>query len=164
MDRGTRISIAENLRQPSFTSPWIALYHLLERPWRERAWVLQEITLAKAAFVYCRNQSQPWIVVATAARIACDTRNMIFRMLVEQGSWEPQLFTFTNRNPIEQLGFTRENWMQCYREARRFLTNTTKLLRKHWVAQNNLSQRTSHANVSFCRTRPTRFWVCCRQT
>lgn len=117
MDRGTRISIAENLRQLSFTSSWIALYHLLGRPWWERAWVLQETTLAKAAFVYCGNQSQPWIVIVTAARIACDTGNMIFRMLVEQGSWEPQLFTFTNRNPIEQLVFTRESWMQCHREA-----------------------------------------------
>jgi hypothetical protein len=41
---------------------WIALQHLLQRPWFERAWIIQEVALAKKAQVVCGDRKVDWEV------------------------------------------------------------------------------------------------------
>ncbi len=39
---------------------WAAVANLLQRPWFQRTWIIQEAVLAKRAQVVCGNQSVPW--------------------------------------------------------------------------------------------------------
>ena len=39
---------------------WVAVINLLQRPWFQRTWIIQEAVLAKRAQVVCGNQSVPW--------------------------------------------------------------------------------------------------------
>jgi len=49
---------------------WIALSHLIDRPWFERLWIRQEVTLAsEAATLMCGHQTIPWTSVCHA--VAC---------------------------------------------------------------------------------------------
>ncbi|KAH8674354.1 heterokaryon incompatibility protein-domain-containing protein [Tricladium varicosporioides] len=112
MRRETTIANVKHLCEPSFADQWMALYHLLRRPWWERAWVLQEIVLAKSATVYCGDQSQPWAIIGNAARVACITRSIVSSMLAKQGVGKSGLFC--NSRNVEGLVVTRLQWMQLH--------------------------------------------------
>ncbi|KAF2730727.1 hypothetical protein EJ04DRAFT_567496 [Polyplosphaeria fusca] len=43
---------------------WLGLIALLERPWFKRAWVVQEIALAKNAIVYCGRYNFSWEILS----------------------------------------------------------------------------------------------------
>ncbi|KAK4168245.1 hypothetical protein QBC43DRAFT_309933 [Cladorrhinum sp. PSN259] len=52
---------ANILLSPIFRPAWDAFYRLLNtRPWWYRAWVVQEITVARAAWVLCGNSAISW--------------------------------------------------------------------------------------------------------
>ncbi|KAH7124445.1 hypothetical protein EDB81DRAFT_765804 [Dactylonectria macrodidyma] len=55
------------VRDQSFKYHWIALGELLQREWWDRAWILQEITLARRALVVCGPYAVDWdrIIKAT---------------------------------------------------------------------------------------------------
>ncbi|KAF1955262.1 hypothetical protein CC80DRAFT_549467 [Byssothecium circinans] len=52
-------SVGDNHPNLSYHN-WLGFIALINRPWFKRAWVVQEITLARAAFVICGNKSFPW--------------------------------------------------------------------------------------------------------
>ncbi|KAL9105468.1 MAG: hypothetical protein Q9187_008707, partial [Circinaria calcarea] len=45
---------------PQHYALWIALYHLMCRPWWKRVWVIQEIIAATLATIYCGTESISW--------------------------------------------------------------------------------------------------------
>ena len=48
------------------TYSWSALSQFFDRPYWRRAWVMQEITVAKETVVQCGQQTTDWIIVAKA--------------------------------------------------------------------------------------------------
>jgi Heterokaryon incompatibility protein (HET) len=48
---------------------WAALLSLMKRPWFGRRWVVQEMALAKKAFLHCGKDSVPWDDFADALRL-----------------------------------------------------------------------------------------------
>jgi hypothetical protein len=52
---------------------WIALHRLFSRPWWSRAWVLQEITMAKQAAFVCGQKSAAWPIIELAIQAAYKT-------------------------------------------------------------------------------------------
>lgn len=67
--------ISHVVRDQSFKYHWIALGELLQREWWDRAWILQEITLARKALVVCGPYAADWdrIIKATASFDYCHT-------------------------------------------------------------------------------------------
>ena len=45
---------------------WEALHRLLNRPWFERIWVVQEAAKASQAWVLCGNEQMPWELIIRA--------------------------------------------------------------------------------------------------
>jgi hypothetical protein len=43
--------------------PWLALGHLLRRPWFQRVWTVQECVLAREAVIYCGEKEMPWKMI-----------------------------------------------------------------------------------------------------
>jgi len=47
-------------QDPGSTAEWAALHNLMQRPWFNRRWIVQEIALARSATLYCGDQSISW--------------------------------------------------------------------------------------------------------
>lgn len=47
-------------QDPGTPSEWAALLHLMQRPWFNRRWIVQEISLARRATLYCGSKSVSW--------------------------------------------------------------------------------------------------------
>ena len=45
---------------PGSSEQWAALHNLMQRPWFNRRWIVQEIALARSATLYCGDQSVSW--------------------------------------------------------------------------------------------------------
>ena len=52
-----------------YTSGWAALAQVLARPWWTRAWIFQEVLLAKSAEVWCGNDHCSWNTFAAVAKV-----------------------------------------------------------------------------------------------
>ncbi|EXJ74247.1 uncharacterized protein A1O5_02543 [Cladophialophora psammophila CBS 110553] len=111
MDSGTRISVVDELLDNTHLESWTSFHELLQRPWWERAWVLQEITLASNISVQCGNISKPWIVINAAAQIAYDTWTIVASRPAQGGSWMPA----SSRDVVGALLHTRHRWRQYHR-------------------------------------------------
>lgn len=59
-----RIAEATGLRGRITHHQWLGLLALLSRPWFQRAWVVQELALARQATVICGNRMVPWARLA----------------------------------------------------------------------------------------------------
>ncbi|WPH04729.1 heterokaryon incompatibility protein 6, or allele [Acrodontium crateriforme] len=54
---------------PGTPVEWAALHNLMQRPWFQRRWVVQEISLARKATLFCGAQSVSWPNFAAAAAL-----------------------------------------------------------------------------------------------
>jgi hypothetical protein len=54
---------------PRATDKWLALLHLMQRPWFSRRWVVQEIALARNARIHCGSDEILWKDFATAVEM-----------------------------------------------------------------------------------------------
>ena len=59
-------------QDPGTSAEWAALHNLMQRPWFNRRWIVQEISLARSATLFCGNESVPWpdFSAATALFVA----------------------------------------------------------------------------------------------
>lgn len=57
------------IQDPSLFQKWEAICNLFARPWWRRVWVLQEILLAKEAFLYCGKLFVDWKVIIANCKI-----------------------------------------------------------------------------------------------
>ncbi|KAI1774487.1 heterokaryon incompatibility protein-domain-containing protein [Hypoxylon cercidicola] len=58
----TRHRMLEQYGLPDITDDsWKYIRDLVERPWFSRTWIIQEITLARQAHLYCGNSTMPWV-------------------------------------------------------------------------------------------------------
>lgn len=56
-------------KDPGTTAEWAALHNLMQRPWFNRRWIVQEISLARQATLYCGDQSISWPDFAAATSL-----------------------------------------------------------------------------------------------
>ncbi|KXL50896.1 hypothetical protein M433DRAFT_61022 [Acidomyces richmondensis BFW] len=73
IERLLRLEDFDPLTQdPGTPTEWAALHNLMQRPWFNRRWIVQEISLARSATLYCGNQSVSWpdFSAATALFVA----------------------------------------------------------------------------------------------
>ncbi|KAK5135282.1 hypothetical protein LTR08_005385 [Meristemomyces frigidus] len=47
-------------KDPGTPAEWAALHNLMQRPWFSRRWIVQEISLARSATLFCGSQSVTW--------------------------------------------------------------------------------------------------------
>ncbi|KAK5110699.1 hypothetical protein LTR85_000742 [Meristemomyces frigidus] len=89
-------SFDEITTRPKYADRWRALAVLMNRPWFTRRWVVQEISLAKEATLYCGKSSVDWttfeLAVALFERVAT-TLNLLFRSsATAQYMYDPEFF------------------------------------------------------------------------
>jgi hypothetical protein len=53
-------NFTEFLQEPTRKDAFTAVVHLMKRPWFTRRWVIQEISSARRAFLYCGAARMPW--------------------------------------------------------------------------------------------------------
>jgi hypothetical protein len=67
--------------KPKYISSWVALYSLFRRPWRSRAWIIQELLMAKQLQLFCGKKSISWQIISlaifTAMRMTYDIEQII---------------------------------------------------------------------------------------
>lgn len=76
-DKADRIAASRHLIHAEYAGAWIALNKLLSLQWWSRAWVLQELILAKRAVVVYGKMSATWPVVNCAILIFASTWSLV---------------------------------------------------------------------------------------
>ena len=71
-------------RDPGTPPEWAALLNLMQRPWFNRRWIVQEIALARRATVFCGDQSVSWQDFSGAVAL-CVSRHQDLRRLFQSG-------------------------------------------------------------------------------
>lgn len=56
-------------KDPGTPAEWAALHNLMQRPWFNRRWIVQEIALARKATLLCGNESVSWNDFAAAVAL-----------------------------------------------------------------------------------------------
>jgi hypothetical protein len=56
-------------QDPGTPAEWAALHNLMQRPWFNRRWIVQEISLARSATLYCGSQSVSWTDFSAATAL-----------------------------------------------------------------------------------------------
>ncbi|GKT52681.1 HET-domain-containing protein [Colletotrichum tofieldiae] len=69
-------------RDPGTTTKWAALIELMQRPWFSRRWIVQEISLARKATVYCGDDAVSWHDFAAAIALLV-SRNADLRSILQ---------------------------------------------------------------------------------
>jgi hypothetical protein len=94
------------VKNPKNSNNWMALSSLMKREWFSRRWVVQEITLARTATIYCGDASVDWadfaVAVSLFESVETEARS-ISRTIQQSGpSGMPDLL-----GEIRSLGATR---------------------------------------------------------
>ncbi|KAF4630773.1 hypothetical protein G7Y89_g7369 [Cudoniella acicularis] len=114
MEPTTRMGVVHNLVKKKHISSWLSLQRFFSRPWWGRAWIFQEVAVAKRIVVYCGCISKPWIVINLAAQVASDTYHSIH--ILVNGWWrvfrKPYTWPGSNCDLILQLVHSREERVQ----------------------------------------------------
>lgn len=103
--RVLNLSHLDQLVQDELTSSgWAAFLDLMKRPWFSRRWILQEIALAREAYLHCGHESITWREFAEAVSLFTSKQHDVRKLF--QGS------PFYDHHPdflgeIEQLGANR---------------------------------------------------------
>jgi hypothetical protein len=63
-----------------YTGKWQALMMLMQRDWFSRRWIVQEITLASKARIYCGPDSLPWKKFAGAVELFAEVETTTHRL------------------------------------------------------------------------------------
>ena len=63
-----------------YSSKWRALMVLMQREWFSRRWVVQELSLAKKAEIWCGPDSMPWKEFAVAVELFVEVENATHRL------------------------------------------------------------------------------------
>jgi hypothetical protein len=56
--------------KPKCTSSWVALHSLFNRPWWSRAWIIQELLMAKQLQLFCGKKSSSWHIISVVIYVA----------------------------------------------------------------------------------------------
>lgn len=87
--------ISHIIREKSYKNAWTALGNLLNRPWWPRAWILQEIILARSAVILCGRWCIDWSKASKAP--ACfDLCSLYIDKIQEVTTIERHFDYFTN--------------------------------------------------------------------
>jgi Heterokaryon incompatibility protein (HET) len=65
------------------SAAYFPLCRLMSRPWFERVWIIQEITLAADAVVYCGEWKMPWMALVEAFGFLQDVGRDVFHGLLD---------------------------------------------------------------------------------
>lgn len=66
---GTLSGIYRELLVPALFASWTALFHILCRRWWSRAWILQELLVARDVTVFCGSSNIPWSIMVVAISV-----------------------------------------------------------------------------------------------
>jgi hypothetical protein len=66
---GTLSQIFQNLLGRELAASWTALFHVFCQRWWRRAWILQDLLVAKSVTVFCGKMNLPWSVMVVAITV-----------------------------------------------------------------------------------------------
>ncbi|OCL10920.1 HET-domain-containing protein [Glonium stellatum] len=114
MQTNTRLALVQGLIAPKYIHSWKSLHQLFSRAWWSRAWVLQEITVARQATVFCGTISRPWSVISMAASVASDTFYIVHQLINGESltSEAPYAWKASHCDVVAQIIAKRERWTQ----------------------------------------------------
>lgn len=89
--------------EPRFTDAWGALGRLMMRPWFSRRWVVQEISLARRATVYCGNRYVTWHDFETAVSLFETAATRISKLFKQSKSWDYNPYPFGDMAAMDAI-------------------------------------------------------------
>lgn len=105
------------LHDNSSLKKWIELIHLMRYRWFSRRWIIQELVLARTAYVHCGNQVVHWNDFSDAISILTSELDAIKRIMESERTQEPLEFAPRLLSVVEALGarklsFVKANLLQ----------------------------------------------------
>ncbi|KAL6712163.1 hypothetical protein ACN47E_000040 [Coniothyrium glycines] len=105
--------VAEDHTNPLLESrKWAALADLFHREWFSRAWIIQEVVLAKAATVICGSQSIPFAAVADVSHfVSTSTWTIFLRDTPPPNLAQTQAVAKSWHNTPTRIRAARRTWL-----------------------------------------------------
>jgi hypothetical protein len=103
---------------------WLALNKLLSRPYWGRAWIVQELSMAKAAIFACGWRSAKWGPIELALKVVRGRCIEIQNLINSARPIEDQqtLFPINDQNPYH-WSWRYSSWLLGVQEGRRYMKN-----------------------------------------
>jgi hypothetical protein len=67
--------------KPKYMSTWVALHSLISRPWWSRAWIIQELLMAKQLQLFCGEKSSSWHIISVVIYVAMQVGPLSTKLL-----------------------------------------------------------------------------------
>ncbi|KAK5657600.1 hypothetical protein OQA88_3179 [Cercophora sp. LCS_1] len=87
VDKCLRFDQIDQLITDSHVREWAAFAELLRRPWFSRRWIVQELTRAAKATIYCGDKEVPWKDFADAVSLFRQNQDRIKPLFKKDGSF-----------------------------------------------------------------------------
>jgi hypothetical protein len=96
-----RVAPISHFIHPEYASEWLALHNLFNRPYWHRAWIFQELLMAREIIIVCGTKSTKWGPIEAAMKIVLSTSTQIRGLINSSGPIRDQqtLFPVDDRNP-----------------------------------------------------------------